>query len=133
MVQVNDVIIVLRFQFFYHQFPTMRQHMQLINVWIVLNNGKEFIFYQKMNFCIRNLFFQATNDRSSEYNITDGRKTYDEEFGHTLFFNKVQVFIKSFLCHDSSKNGDYHNNNSRINAPVYISDAIHSPKPFKKR
>lgn len=55
MVQVNNKIIILRFQLFHHQFPAVRQHMNFINIWVMFNHREEFILYQKMNFCICHL------------------------------------------------------------------------------
>ena len=58
--QVDNVVIVFKFQFFNHQFPTMSQYMQLVDIRIVLYYITESFFYKKMYFGTWDLFFSNT-------------------------------------------------------------------------
>src|SRR6188768_1583096 len=89
-----------------HQFKTITQHMYLIDVWIMCNNISEGLPRQKMYLCIWILFTQATNDRRGQYNITDGRKSYDEEFCHwSVTETKIILLCNLDLCEKFLRSG----------------------------
>jgi hypothetical protein len=95
MVQVDDIVVSLCFQLLDHQFPTMGQYMQFVDIRIMLNHGPELILHQEMNFSIRHLLLQATDDGCGEDDITDGGEPYDEEFWNGLLF---MVLISNIRC-----------------------------------
>ena len=71
MVQIDNVIIVFRLQFFDHQLPAMGQLMHFINIGIVLHHGVKPVTREKMHFRIRHLLFEATDYRGGEDDIPD--------------------------------------------------------------
>src|SRR5688572_29357452 len=106
--------------------------MKPVDVWIVLEDGPERLFSQKMNLCTGHLFFQAADHRRGEDNIADGRKPDDQEFHieiaailigslgqQVICFNIIQILVKCFLGEISGDKRYRHHYHSRNDATFY--------------
>jgi hypothetical protein len=79
VVQVDYVIKLISFQILNDSIQIIFHQMKVVDVWIVLQDGPECIFGEKMNFRIGHLIFQATDYRRCQNDIADGRKPDDEK------------------------------------------------------
>src|SRR5262245_21902835 len=77
MMQVDDIVIVLFTTFMDHQFPTMGQDMQLVDMRIVFDDRAKGFLGEEVYFCVGDLFFKTADHRRGEDYVADRGESYD--------------------------------------------------------
>jgi hypothetical protein len=79
VVQVDNVIKLISLQILNDSIQILFHQMKVVDERIVLQDGPECIFGEKMNFSLGHLLFQTTDNRRSQNDIADGRKPDDKK------------------------------------------------------
>ncbi len=76
------MIIFLFFQIICNFTQFFLYAKNFINVWVCFQQRFELFFGKIMDFCVWDLLFKTSYYRRSQYNISYGAKTNDEDFLH---------------------------------------------------
>ena len=88
--QVDYKVIIFFFEILRNLRHIFINRIELMYIWIVFEYSRKLFFGKEMHLSILNLLFHASEDRRSQDNIPNGRKTYEQYFRHAFELKSIK-------------------------------------------